>query len=107
MDLFSKACKNFGLTISIAKTEVLHQPAPGSTYTAPSIKCDGQTLPAVDKFTYLGSTLSRSANLDDEVTSCDSQPAYPKQALHLADYGIKLGIEGVSQPRQKSMCTRL
>ena len=69
MDLFSKACKNFGLTISIAKTEVLHQPAPGSTYTAPSIKCDGQTLPAVDKFTYLGSTLSRSSNLDDEVTT--------------------------------------
>ena len=69
MNLFSKACKNFGLTISIAKTEVLHQPSPGSTYIAPIIKCDGQPLPAVDKFTYLGSTLSRSANLDDEVTT--------------------------------------
>ena len=33
MNLFSNACSNFGLTISTAKTEVLHQPAPGSEYT--------------------------------------------------------------------------
>ena len=68
MDLFSQACKNFGLTISIKKTEVLHQPAPGTDYIEPIIKCEGQTLPAAEKFTYLGSTLSRSASLDDEIS---------------------------------------
>ena len=68
MDLFSQACKNFGLTISIKKTEVLHQPAPGTDYIEPTIKCEGQTLPAAEKFTYLGSTLSRSASLDDEIS---------------------------------------
>ena len=69
MDLFSQACRNFGLTISIKKTEVLHQPAPGTAYNEPTIKCEGQTLPAVEKFTYLGSTLSRSASLDDEIST--------------------------------------
>ncbi len=29
VDKFSSACNNFGLTISIKKTEVLYQPAPG------------------------------------------------------------------------------
>ena len=69
MDLFSNACKNFSLTISIAKTEVLHQPAPGAPYIQPQIKCDGQTLPASEKFTYLGSTLNKSANIDDEIAA--------------------------------------
>ena len=39
---------SFGLTISIKKTELLHQPSP-------------------EKFTYLGSTLSRAEHIDDEI----------------------------------------
>ena len=37
IDKFAKACNNFGLTISTKKTEVMHQPAPGKTYTEPYI----------------------------------------------------------------------
>ena len=67
MDSFSTACNNFGLTISTKKTEVLYQPAPCKPYMEPSITVNGEPLKAVDKFTYLGSTLNRSANLDDEI----------------------------------------
>lgn len=66
---FLSACKNFGLTISIKKTEVMFQPAPGSQYHEPQIKVNEQTLQAVENFTYLGSTLSCNANIDAEINS--------------------------------------
>ena len=49
------------------KTEVMHQPAPGKVYHEPNIIINGQRLKAVDRFTYLGSTLSRDVVIDDEV----------------------------------------
>ena len=70
VDLFSAACTDFGLTISTKKTEVLHQPAPGVQthhHQHPEIRVNDQPLNSVDRFTYLGSTLSRLANIDDEV----------------------------------------
>lgn len=67
MDAFARACENFGLTISTKKTEVLHQPPPNVPYVEPDISVNGQRLAAVDKFVYLGSTLSRAANIDEEV----------------------------------------
>jgi hypothetical protein len=69
MDLFATACSNFGLTISTKKTEVLYQPAPGDPYTEPTITIDGLKLNAVEKFVYLGSTLSQAVHIDDEVNS--------------------------------------
>ena len=60
VDKFSEACDNFGLTISTKKTEVMHQPAPGKPYVEPNIIINNQRLNVVDKFTYLGSTLSRN-----------------------------------------------
>ena len=69
MDKFSVACDNFGLTISTNKTMVMHQPAPGKPYVEPNITVKGKQLNAVDKFTYLGSTLSRSVVMDDEVNT--------------------------------------
>ena len=69
VDLFSAACSNFGLTISIKKTEVMHQPAPGSAFVEPSITVDGQRLNNVDRFTYLGSTLSQAVHIDDEINT--------------------------------------
>ena len=69
MDLISKSCKAFGLTISIPKTEVMYQPAPGNHYVEPIIFVEGVRLKVVDKFTYLGSTLNRFATLDDEITA--------------------------------------
>ena len=67
IDRFSSACDNFGLTISTQKTKVTYQPAPNQPYADPSISVKGQTLKAVNNFTYLGSTLSRNVVIDDEV----------------------------------------
>ena len=67
VNCFSKACKNFGLTISTSKTEVMHQPAPHKPYSEPHITVDGETLKNVNKFAYLGSTMSKSVSIDDEV----------------------------------------
>ena len=67
VDTFAEACTNFGLTISIKKREVMHQPPPGKTYIEPSVIINGQRLKAVDKFTYLGNTLSRNAVIDVEM----------------------------------------
>ena len=69
MDSFSSACNNFGLTISTKKTEVMYQPAPNKQYHEPQIMVNGQTLQAVETFTYLGSTLSRNANIDAETNN--------------------------------------
>ncbi|XP_063590560.1 uncharacterized protein LOC134767492 [Penaeus indicus] len=66
MDLFFTACINFGLMISTKKTEVMYQPAPGKQYREPTVTVNKQKLAAVDKFTYLGSALSRSVHIDDE-----------------------------------------
>ena len=69
VDRMSKPCDNFQLTISTKKTEVVHKPAPGKPYSAPTITVNGQKLQVVDKFTYLGSTLSRAVHIDDEYTA--------------------------------------
>ena len=69
VNLFSSACDDFGLTISTKKTEVMYQPAPGKPYAEPTITVNKEKLPAADNFTYLGSTLSRSANIDAEVNN--------------------------------------
>jgi len=69
VDKFSKACTDFGLTISTKKTEVLHQPAPGRDYVEPNITVNGESLKNVDRFTYLGSTLSLNTTIDDEVNT--------------------------------------
>ena len=59
VDLFAEACANFGLIISIIKTEVMFQPAPGEPYVEPHITINGQRLKVTDKFPYLGSPPSR------------------------------------------------
>ena len=67
MDLFSLAYDAFGLTISTAKTLVMYQPAPGVPYTVPVITVKGQKLNTANKFVYLGSTLSQTATIDEDV----------------------------------------
>ena len=55
---------------SIKKTEVVYQPAPGKPYKEePTTTVKGQRLQVVDKFTYLGSILSRVVHIDDEVNA--------------------------------------
>nr|VZI48828.1 unnamed protein product [Spirometra erinaceieuropaei] len=69
MDLFSAACENFGLVINTQKTVVMLQspPNPATPFNAPRITVNGTQLQVVENFPYLGSTLSRSAKIDDEV----------------------------------------
>ena len=69
VDQVSDSCDSYDLTISIKKTEVVYQPAPGKPYKEPTITVKGQRLQGVDKFTYLGSTLSRVVHTDDEVNA--------------------------------------
>ena len=63
MDRLSQACKEFGLTISIKQTKVMGQ----SIVSPPSINIDNVTLDAVDRFTYLGSTIDSNLSLDAEI----------------------------------------
>ena len=69
VDQVSDSCDSYDLTISIKKTEVVYQPAPGKPYKESIITVNGQRLQVVDKFTYLGSTMSRVVHIDDEVNA--------------------------------------
>ena len=64
VDMFTEAYINFGPTVSLKDTELMHQPAPGKTYTEP-ITINGLQLNAVNKFTYTCSTFTLSL-----VTKC-------------------------------------
>ena len=66
---FSNAAKSYGLQISITKTEVMYQPAPGKPYVEPSITIDNVQLPITKQFKYLGSVLSNDAQMDEDIQS--------------------------------------
>ncbi|BHF65723.1 hypothetical protein SprV_0200873600 [Sparganum proliferum] len=70
MDPFSAACENFGLVINTQKTVVMHQPPPNTVppHNASQISVSGTQLQVVENFSYLGSTLCRSTQIDDEVS---------------------------------------
>ena len=63
MDRFSQACKDFALTISLKKTNVLGQDTPAPLV----IVIDDYQLDAVHQFTYLGSTITDNFSLDAEI----------------------------------------
>ena len=67
IDKYSSACDAFGFTISTKKTEVMFQPAPHTNYSDPINSVKSQKLQNVQKFAYLGSTLSRNVLIDDQV----------------------------------------
>ena len=66
---FARSARRFVMTISLKKTEVIYQPNPGADYTAPTITIDNNPLKVTDKFTYLGSTISQNALIDDEISA--------------------------------------
>lgn len=63
MDRFAQACKDFGLTINLKKTNVLGQ----DVDISPVITIDNYELEVVHQFTYLGSTISDNMSLDTEI----------------------------------------
>ena len=69
VDQVSDSYDSYALTVSIKKTEVVYQPPLGKPYKEPTVTVKGQRLKVVDRFTYLGSTLSRVMQIDDEINS--------------------------------------
>ena len=63
INCFAHACSQFGLTISIKKTNILGQ----DVSSAPSISVGDCTLDVVKDFTYLGSNISSNLSLDTEL----------------------------------------
>ena len=63
MDRFSSACQDFGLTISLTKTNVVGQ----DVDTQPTITINGYQLEVVHQFTYLGSTITDNLSMDAEI----------------------------------------
>ena len=63
LNKFADACKEFGLTISIKKTQVMGLNTPSD----PMLHLEGQLLETVNDFVYLGSNMSSSATLDTEI----------------------------------------
>ena len=67
---FAEASRLFGLTISLGKTEILHQPAPGATvHSPPTITIGDTALKLVEHFKYLGSVISSDGSLDKEISA--------------------------------------
>ena len=96
IDQVSDSCDSNDLTISIKKTEVVYQPAPGKPYKEPAITVKGQRLQVVDKFIYLGSTLLRVVHIDDEVNAriAKASAAFGQLCGSVWDRsGIKLDIK--------------
>ena len=100
MDRLLEACRAFGLTISLNKTVVMFQPAPGTVYVEPSIYTDGKKLKIVDKFTYLGSTINRFCSLDDEIAL-----RLKKQREPSLPWNIVCGCRGDWKRVPSSKCT--
>ena len=78
IDRFALACDDFGLTISIKKTEVLGQ----GTTAPPNIRIGSQVLNAVERFQYLGSTISSNLSLEPEISSRIAKASAVMSKLH-------------------------
>ena len=78
IDRFALACDDFGLTISIKKTEVMGQ----GTTAPPSIRIGSQVLNAVERFQYLGSTISSNLSLEPEISSRIAKASAVMSKLH-------------------------
>ena len=64
LDCFSEACRHFGLTISLAKTQVMEQ----DIKEIPSFFVHNYTLEVIHEFVYLGSTITDNLSIDSELS---------------------------------------
>ena len=70
---FSGAAKNFGITISLKKNEVLYQPPPWEANSPHHINIDSTNLTKVEHLTYLDSVISKDATVSKVLDNCLSQ----------------------------------
>ncbi|BHF71989.1 hypothetical protein SprV_0401505200 [Sparganum proliferum] len=68
MDLPAIRCANFGLTINADKTMVMQQTSSNTQHYTPLISVDDSQPKTVNNFADLGSMLSSSTRINDEVT---------------------------------------
>jgi len=69
-DRFASAAMRFGLTVSLKKTEAMHQLYPPHKSAAASVTAgEDVVLQSVDKFCYLGSYMSNIVAIDCDITS--------------------------------------
>ena len=66
INCFSDVAKNFGITVSLKKIEVLYQPPLRQVYSPPHISICGTNLNAVEHFTYLGSVITNNATVSKD-----------------------------------------
>ena len=76
MHCLAQSISDWGLTLSIGKTKVLYQPAPGNWSELLSFVVGDNTLENVTKFQYLGSVLTRDKTLDEEIKNRLSHANY-------------------------------
>nr|VZI31072.1 unnamed protein product [Spirometra erinaceieuropaei] len=97
MDLFSAAaCENFGLVVDTQKMVVMHQQPPNTAHNAPQISVNGTQLQVVDNFPYLGSALSCSKKINDEVAHLNSKASQAFGRLQSAvwnPHGLQLSTK--------------
>jgi hypothetical protein len=68
VDVFAQTSKKMGLSINVDKTEVMYQPAPETQRRQNTeIKVDGIPLKVVERFKYLGSTITTDNRVDVEI----------------------------------------
>ena len=82
LNRFSDASKQFSLTISLGKTEVLLQRAPNSVVPQPAISINDVELKVVDSFKYLGSMITNDVSLGKEIASRISNASQALGHLH-------------------------
>ena len=71
MNSFSRASQDFGMTISIKKTNVVAQ----DVEQPPSISVNSSMLDVIHEFTYLGSTVRDNLSMDTEISRCIGKAA--------------------------------
>ena len=98
-DRFAAAYRRFGLTISLGKTEAMSQPSPSQAANAPPpppIVINNTEIKTVDKFCYLGSTVTSSGSLDADVVQRigKANAAFGRLTKRLwQDHGIRLSTK--------------
>ena len=65
LDRFSDACRNFGLTISLANTQVMGQ----DIKEIPSLFIHNYKPEVIHEFVYLGSTITDNQSIDSQLNN--------------------------------------
>ena len=67
MEVIVEVCRAFALTVSAKKTETMCMPPPRTPRTMVRIEAAGQIYKQVQSFTYLGSAVTETPDMSDEI----------------------------------------